>query len=80
MLDRALEKHPRLIFRFADLSERLPINGASFDKVNCAQALKHLPNLPASFKEFARVLKSGGAFIFSVTHPDMFWGGYEINN
>ena len=80
MLDRAVRKHPQLTFRFADLSEPLPFDDTTFDKVNCAQALKHLSDLPAVFAEIARVLRPGGAFVFSVTHPDMFWDDYEINS
>lgn len=80
MLDRAQKKHPKLSLRFADLSERLPFEDAAFDKVNCAQALKHLPDLPVVFAEIARVLRPDGVFVFSVTHPDMFWDDYEINS
>ena len=80
MLDRARHKYPQLTLQFADLSKNLHFGDFSFDKVNCAQALKHLPNLCASFIEIARVMESGGAFIFSVTHPDMIWDDYEIND
>ena len=80
MLDRAMDKYPQLTFRFADLSERLPFGDASFDKVNCAQALKHLADLSAPLSEFARVLRPSGALVFSVTHPDMLWDDYEIRS
>lgn len=29
--------------------------------------------------EFARLLKPGGRLVFSVTHPDMDWTGYELD-
>ncbi len=37
--------------------------------------------LPTStFAEFARILRAGGRFVFSVTHPDMTWDGYEMRD
>ncbi|MFA5891994.1 MAG: methyltransferase domain-containing protein [Actinomycetota bacterium] len=80
MLAVAARKHPALSFRYADLSLPLPFEAASFDKVNCAQALKHIADLRAVFRDVARVLRPGGAFIFSVTHPDMCWDDYEIDS
>ncbi len=80
MLDRAVAKYPHLTFKVADLLEPLPFGDSSFDKINCAQALTHLPNLTTPFVEFARVLRSGGSFTFSVTHPDMHWDDYEIDD
>jgi hypothetical protein len=29
-------------------------------------------------QEFARVLRQGGVLVFSVTHPEMTWDGYEM--
>ena len=78
MLERAIAKFPEVSFRIADISERLPFENDRFDKVNCAQALKHLANLAAVFGEFSRVLKPGGNLVFSVTHPDMTWDDYEV--
>jgi SAM-dependent methyltransferase len=47
--------------------------------VLCAQTLKHLPGLGDVMKEFARVLRTDGRLVFSVTHPNMDFTGYELN-
>lgn len=62
----------------ADLNQRLPFANASFDAVLCGQALKHLPDLTGPMHEFARVLTPGGRLVFSVTHPEMDWTGYDM--
>ena len=66
-------------FLQADLNEPLPFADASFDAGLCGQVLKHLPSLYGPMREFARVLRDGGRLVFSVTHPDMDWTGYEMN-
>lgn len=45
---------------------------------NCAQTLKHLPDLTSPLTEFARVVKPSGTITFSVTHPEMNWEDYEM--
>jgi ubiquinone/menaquinone biosynthesis C-methylase UbiE len=62
----------------ADLNDPLPFDEGSFDAVVCAQALKHIPDLRAPLGEFNRILRGGGRLVFSVTHPDMNWDGYEM--
>ncbi len=78
MLTIARAKLPKVEFRLADLNTRLPFTDDVFDGIVCAQALKHLPNLLVPMQEFARVLKVGGRLVFSVTHPEMNWQGYEM--
>lgn len=78
MLARARIALPSANLCRADLTRPLPLSGSCFDKVNCAQALKHLEALGPSLREFARVLRPGGLLVFSVTHPDMTWDGYEM--
>jgi SAM-dependent methyltransferase len=77
MLAVARERVPAAKFVQVDLERPLPFGNAVFDKVNCAQTLKHLPDLVRPMRELARVLRPNGRFIFSVTHPDMDWEGYE---
>jgi ubiquinone/menaquinone biosynthesis C-methylase UbiE len=43
----------------------LPFEDESFDLVLGHAVLHHLPDLPGSFREFARVLKPGGALFFA---------------
>ncbi len=78
MLTRASAAVPTAVFRRADLLQRLPFVDAQFDKLVCAQVLKHLPHLDGPLREFARVLRPDGLLVFSVTHPEMTWDGYEI--
>jgi ubiquinone/menaquinone biosynthesis C-methylase UbiE len=77
MLKSARLKYPKLNFKYADLTKKLPFQNNKFDKINCAQALKHIKNLIPPLKEFFRILRKGGSFVFSVTHPEMDWEGYE---
>ncbi|MEZ5277707.1 MAG: class I SAM-dependent methyltransferase [Opitutaceae bacterium] len=80
MLRVARQKMPTVAFRCVDLTGILPFPEASFDKINCAQALKHLPDLTIPLAEFARVLKPSGTITFSVTHPEMDWESYEMSS
>lgn len=80
MLVIARAKLPDARFDHADLREPLQFKASTFDAVLCAQALKHLPDLSKPMQEFARVLKPGGRFVFSVTHPELDWTGYEMRD
>ena len=46
-------------------AERLPFEDGSFDLVLGHAVLHHLPDLPASFAELARVLAPGGTLLFA---------------
>ena len=78
MLEVARGKLPQASFKRCDLRRRLPLRNGWFDRINCAQTLKHLKSLRGTFREFGRILKAGGCLVFSVTHPDMDWDGYEM--
>jgi SAM-dependent methyltransferase len=78
MLALARHRVEQAEFLEADLQESLPLPSSAFDKVGCAQTLKHLPSLAVAFREFHRVLKPGGLLVFTVTHPEMDWEGYEM--
>ncbi|GAA1247655.1 class I SAM-dependent methyltransferase [Prauserella halophila] len=54
-------------------AEALPLSGATFD-IACSSfgALLFVPSLETVFAEVARVLRPGGSWVFSVTHP-MRW-------
>jgi len=51
------------------LDDPLPFAEAQFDLVICALALCHVHNLCGAIREFARVLRPGGAVIISDFHP-----------
>jgi ubiquinone/menaquinone biosynthesis C-methylase UbiE len=42
---------------------------ASFDGVTCHMALMDIPDLGATIRSVARVLRPGGWFVFSIVHP-----------
>jgi ubiquinone/menaquinone biosynthesis C-methylase UbiE len=79
MLGVARSRLPGVEFHWADLASSLPFPDGDFNKVNCAQALKHLPDVCRALREFSRVLRAGGTLTFSVTHPEMNWAGYELS-
>jgi ubiquinone/menaquinone biosynthesis C-methylase UbiE len=47
----------------------LPLAGDGFDLAFSAYAFQWVPDLQACFAEAARVLRDGGAFVFSLPHP-----------
>lgn len=55
----------------ADLSSALPYTDGQFDMVLSALAMHYVEDWAAPLKEFARVLKQSGRFVFSTHHPFM---------
>ncbi len=62
----------------------IPEPDASFDAIMCTEVLEHLPDPMAAFREFRRLLKSGGLLILtapfcSLTHysPYHFFSGFN---
>ncbi|MEP7187811.1 MAG: methyltransferase domain-containing protein [Roseiflexaceae bacterium] len=56
-------------FRQGTLDAPLPFEAAQFDLVICALALCHVANLRGAIREFARVLRPGGAALITDFHP-----------
>jgi demethylmenaquinone methyltransferase/2-methoxy-6-polyprenyl-1,4-benzoquinol methylase len=51
-------------------AESLPFGNAEFDMVSMGYALRHVDDLLAAFREFARILKPGGRIcILEITRP-----------
>jgi ubiquinone/menaquinone biosynthesis C-methylase UbiE len=68
MLDRARAKGLSATFRSGSF-ERLPSEDSSADLVTCMLALTHVTDLGPAFREFARVLRPGGAVVTTDIHP-----------
>ncbi len=64
-----LQKYPN-VHIVADISERIPAQGSSFDAVVCWSVLEHLRNPQRAVDEMYRVLKKGGVILAS--SPFMF--------
>ena len=52
-----------------DAHDLAPFAAASFDRVVCHMALMDIPDLAATIRSVARVLRGGGWFVFSIVHP-----------
>jgi SAM-dependent methyltransferase len=61
-----IEYHVLDAARIADV---FPESSGRFDKAVCTMALMDMPELGPMFGALKRVLKPGGIFVFSVTHP-----------
>jgi SAM-dependent methyltransferase len=79
MLAVARERAPGALLTRADLQGSLPFRDRVFDAVLCALVGEHLTDLPALFRELARVLADGGRMAFTVYHPRMAAAGIEAN-
>ncbi|MEP6572222.1 MAG: methyltransferase domain-containing protein [Gemmatimonadota bacterium] len=76
-------KVPGIPIRYADLSQRLPYEDASFDYLSCLEGVEHLENQFAFIRECWRVLRPGGRMLMST--PNIlglasrwryFWTGF----
>jgi SAM-dependent methyltransferase len=57
----------------AALGEPLPYPENAFDLIVCALAIHYAADRAATFAEFCRVLRPGGAAVVSTQHPVMDW-------
>jgi ubiquinone/menaquinone biosynthesis C-methylase UbiE len=64
-------------FQLGSLDEPLPYADTQFDLVICALALCHVANLRGAVREFARVLKPGGAALITDFHPHCVGQGWR---
>jgi ubiquinone/menaquinone biosynthesis C-methylase UbiE len=52
-------------FRVADANRPLPFADASFDAIECIDAINHLADRPAVLAEWRRVLRPGGLLLYT---------------
>ncbi len=69
---RRENEHPDITYRCLDLLEKLPFADKEFDIVVANMVLMDLPKIDMLLSETARVMKSDGFLVFSITHPCFF--------
>jgi SAM-dependent methyltransferase len=65
-------RHPHARFEVGD-AEHLPVEDASFDAVTNIESSHTYPNLRSFYAEVARVLKTGGVFLYTDLLPVQRW-------
>jgi malonyl-CoA O-methyltransferase len=77
MLAKARAKPGANAVRFLrhDFASPLPFEDASFERVLCALALEHVPDLRSVYGEMRRVCAPGGWAVVSCMHPAMMLRG-----
>ncbi len=78
---RQMEKEKRFgidyyVSNAADLRE---LSNDCFDVVTCSMALMDIEGYEDAIRQVARVMKKGGRFVFSITHPCFEWGTTMAN-
>jgi len=63
---------PSITYAVMDLTRPLPFESRTFDIVLANMVLMDLPEIATCIGEFSRILRTGGSFIFSITHPSFF--------
>lgn len=70
--------HSSVTYAVMDLTRPLPVQSRSVDIVVANMVLMDLPEIETCTAEFSRILRVGGMFVFSITHPAFFcsdWAG-----
>jgi SAM-dependent methyltransferase len=62
---RAAGLAERVTFQRADASRPLPLPDGSVDAIVCIDAICHLPDRPAVFRDWARLLRPGGRLVLA---------------
>lgn len=63
------KEHLGIDYYVLDSTDLSRFTSESFDLVTCFMALMDIKNYDATIGEIARVMKSDGRFVFSITHP-----------
>jgi ubiquinone/menaquinone biosynthesis C-methylase UbiE len=71
VLMQARKNHKKIIFKAAS-AEMLPFKDSFFDVVVLLDVLEHVSSEKRAIDEIFRVLKPGGALVFSVPHKGLF--------
>jgi acyl transferase domain-containing protein/SAM-dependent methyltransferase len=74
---RRAHRHPQVRFEVGD-AEHLPFDAARFDVVTNMESSHTYPNLRAFYVEVARVLASGGTFLYTDLLPVQRWNEVRV--
>ena len=55
-------------------ADRIPLPDGSLDSILCTEVLEHVPDPPAVWREFSRVLRAEGKVLLATP---MYWPGHE---
>jgi ubiquinone/menaquinone biosynthesis C-methylase UbiE len=83
MIGEAKKEFPQIDFRVMDM-EKLDFPKESFDLVYSSLAIHHIKDWFSLMKKVNKVLKPGGIFLFSTTHPSydsrelFMWNDWKI--
>ena len=79
MIAQAIEKTKDHDVRFVthDLTERLPFDNDTFDRVLCCLVLEHISGLDSVIGEMTRICRPGGFILISELHPAMRLRGLQ---
>ncbi|SEF34917.1 GrpB domain, predicted nucleotidyltransferase, UPF0157 family [Amycolatopsis pretoriensis] len=67
-------------FEVADVTRPLALEAGSIDVITASLVLHYLKDWGPTLAEFRRVLKPGGALVFSVHHPGEDWHWFDKEN
>ncbi|RSD08653.1 GrpB family protein [Amycolatopsis eburnea] len=67
-------------FEVADVTRPLALETGSFDVITASLVLHYVKDWAPMLAEFRRVLKPGGALVFSVHHPGEDWRWFDREN
>ena len=82
MISRACTENvaPSAMFAIMDLTRPFPIKSRTMDIVVANMVLMDIPDIEICIREVSRILKSGGVFIISMTHPAFFCSDWECED
>lgn len=68
MINIARRENPNIKF-YVGNAKKTPFKNSQFDVVSSSLVAHYFKNLKLFFKEVSRILKKGGYFVFSISHP-----------
>ena len=70
----ALRANPNVSLRVVGSVHAMPFRDGAFDLITAQYVLEHVAEPQPSFKELGRVMRGGGAFVFTTTNASSYLG------